>query len=54
MEILKKLAWCLLVSAILTACGGGGDDTSSNISGIGINTQESNWDNAQWDNSSWK
>lgn len=53
MEILKKMALCILVSTILTACGGGGGDTSSSTE-TGVNTESAKWDNAQWDNATWK
>lgn len=52
MEILMKVAFCILVSALLTACGGGGD-TNSNT-GTGVNIESANWDNAQWDKATWK
>ncbi len=53
MEIFKKLAFCILVSALFTACGGGGGDTSTSTE-TGVNTESTNWDNAQWDKSTWK
>ncbi len=52
MEILKKLAFCILASVLLTACGGG--DTSSNTEVGGVNTESTSWDNAQWDKATWK
>ena len=52
MKIIKKVTWCILVSSILTACGGGGD-TNTNA-GADINTENTNWDNAQWDKATWK
>jgi hypothetical protein len=53
MKVLKKAVWCILASAILTACGGGGGDTNSNT-GANVNTESATWDNAQWDKATWK
>lgn len=53
MEILQKIALCILAATVLTACGGGSGDTNSST-GAGVTTESTDWDNAQWDKATWK
>ena len=51
MKVFKKVSLYILLTVILSACGGG---TSNGGEGTEAGANGSNWDSSQWDNASWK
>lgn len=57
MSLIKKMTFCMIVSTLITACGGGGGSSSSespNTNQSNLQQNSNSFDVSTWDNFVWE
>lgn len=54
MSLIRKMTFCIIVSAVITGCGGGSSSESSNSNQDNLQQNSNSFDVATWDNFVWE